>query len=72
MSPATSRKSEKPGSDKVVIEIEEKDDGVHFSLQGLAALRSLKETFSGMCCCVPAATSCCKPDRPAAEHQPEE
>lgn len=60
------RSDRKPGSVKVVLELEESDDGLHLSLQGLEALRGLRDTLSSLGCCIPIAVACKAPDQPAA------
>ncbi len=45
---------ETTGSDKVVIEIEEKDDSFQLNVKGLGAFRNLKKSLSALgCCCIP-------------------
>ncbi len=66
----TKRNEEKTRPGKVVIELEQTEDGVQFKLEGMEALRELKETLSPLCCCAPIGMSCCKaPEDPtAAKH----
>jgi hypothetical protein len=54
----------KDASAKVVIEVEQTDDGFRFSLKGLDALRELRETLAPLCC-VPIGVACCgAPEKP--------
>jgi len=68
MTSTTKRNDKKAGSEKVVIEVEQTDDGLQFRLKGLEALRGLKDTLSPLCCCVPIAVSC-KGDKPQSGKQ---
>jgi hypothetical protein len=72
MTSNTKGTDKKAGSDKVVIEVEQTDDGLQFSLKGMEALRGLKETLSPLCCCVPIAVACKAPEKPRSEKQPDE
>ena len=38
---------------KVTVQIERTDDGLRVELQGLTALKDLKDLAEGLCCCVP-------------------
>ncbi len=58
----------KTASAKVVIEVEQTDDGFHFSLKGLEALRELRETLSPLCC-VPIGVACCGTTEKAQSEQ---
>jgi len=69
MASATKRADKKTGSEKVVIEVEQTDDGLQFSLKGLEALRGLKETLSPLCCCVPIGVACKAPEKPQSGKQ---
>jgi len=60
----------KDASAKVVIEVEQADDGFRFSLKGLEALRELRETLSPLCCCLPIALTCTKPEQPRTGKRP--
>jgi hypothetical protein len=70
MTATTKRNDKKAGSEKVVIEVEQTDDGLQFSLKGLEALRGLKETLSPLCCCVPIAVACKGSEKPHSGKQP--
>ena len=69
MNTTTKRNESKTGSGKVVIELEQTDDGLQFSLKGMEALRDLKETLSPLCCCAPIGGACCAPEKPASAKQ---
>lgn len=58
MTATTNSTDAKTKSAKVVIEVEQTDNGFHFSLKGLEALRELRETLSPLCC-VPIGMACC-------------
>lgn len=70
---STTKPSEKaPGVEKVVIEVEQTDDGVQFSLKGLKALRNLKDTLSPMCCCGPIGLAFRESEKAQAGKQPDD
>ena len=55
-------------SNKVVFEVEEKDDGLHIRLEGLEALGEIKKNLSSLGCCVPVAVGCAGTTEEAADH----
>ncbi len=69
MTSTSKRNQDKPGSGKVVIELEQTEDGVQLRLEGMEALRNLKEKLSPLCCCVPIGMSCKAPEAPAPTKQ---
>ena len=55
---ASSKQKKTGAPKKVVFEVEEKDDGLHITLEGLEALKEIKRNLSSFGCCVPVAVAC--------------